>query len=1477
MVHSVNANDDVPDFAGDEPELTNILYTHFESIGVVFANRINQMVLTEIEKDLTPVDAKMFNEDVEIKAKRKLPKVPVVVDRYFRVRASNVAGKITKTTQKEARRVLAAVRKLHDKGAKVGVVPVNLASTSGRMFRTTLNGRASGIVRMNTNGPAEAVKLTQVQLLRGEEPSLSGAGTTSKGTKRWSNMADSLVRGPTTGSQFNHQRANQTVKINEPFIVSGEQLRFPGDESLGASLGNVINCRCAVSYNIKEVAKKVKKHAKNLRSSPSVAIEDLTGQAVVRGTGPFAIADDVPLNSIMNVQGKIDPEYLMELERSWAALPPEVRQLCKETNLKIRVGETLESLLGQNLDTQLGAYAVDKGEIYLGNYVTHNGTRSAILDRASDTLRHEIGHHIDYTLRDYLGLRGSKAKKFKEAWQAARVANAGDDGLNYYFTHSSLDRNMEESFAEAFRSAFNPSKPGKIGFSKNAQGFYFDKNMKDVVEVVRAQIDDYIQMRTRGSLIKSPLTGIVTKPKVVPTKTVKATLPKASESPQFQIDNLISRELVDEANIKQLDDYVITIGENPLVKSGALDEDELVEIIDEYVVSSTEINGALRGTVPRSESVSHQIEMIDEVISNAKTNRKLTVFRGISEEAIEKINPKIGMEFVDDAFNSWTADRSIAADFSRVVDKNKPDTYGAVMRMKLPKGSKGVFISEGEYEMLLPRNLRYRIVDIEDNIPIRLHHITKEPIRSRVITVEPIRLNTTKPKLLFAPTAQVDHFGGLEKNLIDNVKLIALKGKQKVKKAFGAIKDFIFDDYNKLNKALRAGTATLAEIDKVNLVSEAIELGGGLKKDVSLYRGVTISNPESQFLANLSKGDVFEERGFSAWTTLTDGSSGKTIAEKATSAVEYARGNTGVVFKVTAKEGTKGIVVNKAGTNVLLDRRLKFKVVDDFNMKFTDKTGKPVIKRMVTVEITKADATVGTISKVAKPAPGFVSPKKVVSKVVKETPKPKVVGSIKTVLPKASESPDFAMKTLNKRLTAKKMEALDDYETYLRNKAGLKESELLNAIDGLEEYIGDSENINSVLRTGHLFEDRGLSVAQVKKQIKAIDKAISLGVTAEDTVVYRGLSGHAARIVNPKVGMEFVDDAIGSWSGERVTAANFMRRTEYGISKIDPDAVMFRMKLKKGSNSLFLDADEAEFLLPRGTKYRIVEIEDNVPVMRKTSFKKGQSPSVNRRVATVEIIPEGEVASPVTKLAKKKVVKKKAAVKKKVAKRKRPLNDATSPKVKATLPKASESPDFDVINIESQFSPNDSIIARLKPFDEVLPAKQRAATIDAIDNYVTDSDFINSYLRTGKEITLDPGDIVPTVAEIKNSVKLIDTAISGAKVQEDITVYRGITSSSVARINPKIGMEFSDKGFGSWSGHRELAAEFMGKTTDTKTAIIRMRLNKGDKALFLNTDESEFLLPRNMRYKILDIEENVAVDVIDDIIKRRVITVEPIF
>ena len=49
-----------------------------------------------------------------------------------------------------------------------------------------------------------------------------------------------------------HQAANgQEVPVDQPFIVDGELLNHPGDDSLGASAGNVIQCRCTVSYRLR--------------------------------------------------------------------------------------------------------------------------------------------------------------------------------------------------------------------------------------------------------------------------------------------------------------------------------------------------------------------------------------------------------------------------------------------------------------------------------------------------------------------------------------------------------------------------------------------------------------------------------------------------------------------------------------------------------------------------------------------------------------------------------------------------------------------------------------------------------------------------------------------------------------------------------------------------------------------------------------------------------------------------------------------------------------------------------------------------------------------------------------------------------------------------------------------------------------------------------------------------------------------------
>lgn len=63
--------------------------------------------------------------------------------------------------------------------------------------------------------------------------------------KTWISTRDARTRDDHTEAD------GQTVDIDEPFEVGGEQLIFPGDTSLGASAENTIHCRCTLSYRLK--------------------------------------------------------------------------------------------------------------------------------------------------------------------------------------------------------------------------------------------------------------------------------------------------------------------------------------------------------------------------------------------------------------------------------------------------------------------------------------------------------------------------------------------------------------------------------------------------------------------------------------------------------------------------------------------------------------------------------------------------------------------------------------------------------------------------------------------------------------------------------------------------------------------------------------------------------------------------------------------------------------------------------------------------------------------------------------------------------------------------------------------------------------------------------------------------------------------------------------------------------------------------
>ena len=48
------------------------------------------------------------------------------------------------------------------------------------------------------------------------------------------------------------------IGFNEPFVsVSGSQLLYPGDKSLGASLREIVHCRCKAQYKIDFLAEYV--------------------------------------------------------------------------------------------------------------------------------------------------------------------------------------------------------------------------------------------------------------------------------------------------------------------------------------------------------------------------------------------------------------------------------------------------------------------------------------------------------------------------------------------------------------------------------------------------------------------------------------------------------------------------------------------------------------------------------------------------------------------------------------------------------------------------------------------------------------------------------------------------------------------------------------------------------------------------------------------------------------------------------------------------------------------------------------------------------------------------------------------------------------------------------------------------------------------------------------------------------------------
>ncbi len=168
---------------------------------------------------------------------------------FIGTRVPRSARSITNTTQDDLTRSLtnAITDVLQEAPAGAQISNRQIARQLGRRFRQTSAGRPITIGMTETGFSTEGARNIEAQQL----------GTQASGfieiSKMWITVGDNRVR-PQQGGRFNHVAADrQLVPEDEAFIVTGERLMFPTDTSLGASLGNTINCRCIATRFARDI------------------------------------------------------------------------------------------------------------------------------------------------------------------------------------------------------------------------------------------------------------------------------------------------------------------------------------------------------------------------------------------------------------------------------------------------------------------------------------------------------------------------------------------------------------------------------------------------------------------------------------------------------------------------------------------------------------------------------------------------------------------------------------------------------------------------------------------------------------------------------------------------------------------------------------------------------------------------------------------------------------------------------------------------------------------------------------------------------------------------------------------------------------------------------------------------------------------------------------------------------------------------
>lgn len=206
-----------------QPDLEEILKEHYAIVIDKFEGRIAGQI---------PADVGLSTEELAILAAALLA--------FTGTRAVEQSGFILATTQADMQ-TAAQIANAETPD------PIERSVVASALLSRRLQVREPAIAALETQAMAEAVKGAEFDMLVGRPP-FSPQSPPVRLNKEWVTVGDARVR-------IAHANADAQVRpVDQPFIVNGQRLRWPGDTALGASAGNVMRCRCSAVYDTGAIA-----------------------------------------------------------------------------------------------------------------------------------------------------------------------------------------------------------------------------------------------------------------------------------------------------------------------------------------------------------------------------------------------------------------------------------------------------------------------------------------------------------------------------------------------------------------------------------------------------------------------------------------------------------------------------------------------------------------------------------------------------------------------------------------------------------------------------------------------------------------------------------------------------------------------------------------------------------------------------------------------------------------------------------------------------------------------------------------------------------------------------------------------------------------------------------------------------------------------------------------------------------------------